>query len=69
MSEIDYSSYSRVTELIDTTHRVAKPIVGKPTEKVSQVKPIVQLQSVRPTITTAPPQDHRQCKTLKPNWN
>ena len=54
MSEIDYSSYSRGAESIETTHRVAKPIVGKPTEKVPQVKPIVQSQSVRPTVTTTP---------------
>ena len=49
MNEVDYSSYSRVVEPIETTHRVAKTVVGKPTEKVSQMKPIVQSQPVKPT--------------------
>ena len=49
MNVTDYSSYSRSTKPIETTQRVAKPIAGKPTEKVSQVKPIVQSQPVKPT--------------------
>ena len=55
MSEVDYSAYSRVVEPIDTTRRTAKPEDSKLAESVSQVKPIVQPQSVRPTATTAPP--------------
>ena len=49
MNVTDYSSYSRSTKPIETTQRVAKPIAGKPTEKVSQVKPIVQSQPVKST--------------------
>ena len=50
MNEIDYSSYSKSSEHIETTHRVAKPIDSKPAENVSQTKPIVQPQPVKQTM-------------------
>ena len=49
MNEVDYSAYSRSNEVVESTHRVAKPIDSKPAEKVSQTKPIVQPQ---PAIAT-----------------
>ena len=54
MSQVDYSSYSRDAEIAETPHRVAKRVDSKLAESVSQVKPIVQPQSVSPTATTAP---------------
>ena len=65
MSEVDYSSYSRVVEPIDTTRRTAKPEDSKLAESVSQVKPIVQPQSVRPTATTAPPPESQTVQDLE----
>ena len=65
MSEVDYSSYSRVVEPIDTTRRTAKPEDSKLAESVSQVKPIVQPQSVRPTATTAPPPESQTMQDLE----
>ena len=56
MSEVDYSSYSRIAKPTETTHRITKRVDNKPTESLSQVKPIVQPQSVRPTATAAPPE-------------
>lgn len=53
MSQVDYSSYSRDAEIAETPHRVAKRVDSKLAESVSQVKPIVQPQSVSPTDTTA----------------
>ena len=49
MSEVDYSVYSRSNEPTETIHKVAKLVDSKPAEKVSQVKPIVQPQPVKPT--------------------
>ena len=54
MSEVDYSSYSRSSEAVESPQREARRVDNKPTESVSQVKPIVQPQSGRPTATTAP---------------
>ena len=65
MSEIDNSSYSRGTEPTETTNRMAKPIAGKHTEKVSQVKPIVQPQSVKPTAIVAPSQEPQTMHDLE----
>ena len=52
MSEIDYSAYSKSSEHIESTQRVAKPIDSKPAEKVSQTKPIVQPQTAKSTAVT-----------------
>ena len=49
---IDYGSYSRSSEHIESTQRVAKPIDSKPAEKVSQTKPIVQPQTAKSTAVT-----------------
>ena len=65
MTEVDYSSYSRGTEPTETTNRMAKPIAGKPTEEVSQVKPIVQPQSVKPTAIVAPLQEPQTMQDLE----
>ena len=65
MNEIDYSSYSRVTEPIETTHRVAKLVDSKLAESVLQVKPIVQPQSVSPTATIAPPPETQTMQDLE----
>ena len=65
MREVDYSAYSRVVEPIDTTRRTAKPEDSKLAESVSQVKPIVQPQSVRPTATTAPPPESQTMQDLE----
>ena len=65
MSEVDYSAYSKSSEYIDPTHRLVKPIDSKPAEKVSQTKPIVQPQSVRPTATTAPSPESQTMQDLE----
>ena len=52
MMTIDYGSYSRSSEHIESTQRVAKPIDSKPAEKVSQTKPIVQPQTAKSTAVT-----------------
>ena len=57
MSEVDYSSYSRGGEVVETIRRVAKPIDGKSIAKTSQVKPIVQEQLVKPTTVGVPSQE------------
>lgn len=57
MSEVDYSVYSRVVEPTETIHKAAKLVDSKPAEKVSQVKPIVQSQPVKPTIAGVPSQE------------
>ena len=54
MSEVDYSAYSRVDKPVETTHREAKPLDGKPTAKISKTKPIVQEQPVKPIAVVAP---------------
>ena len=54
MSEVDYSAYSWVDKPVETTHREAKPLDGKPTAKISQTKPIVQERSVKPIAVVAP---------------
>ncbi len=65
MSEVDYSAYSRSSEYIDPTHRLVKHIDSKPAEKVSQTKPIVKPQSVRPTATTAPSPESQTMQDLE----
>ena len=65
MSEIDYSSYSRVSEPIETTRRVAKPVDGKPTSKVAPSSPVVQQHLVKPTMTAQPSQDIETKKALE----
>ena len=65
MMTIDYGSYSRSSEHIESTQRVAKPIDSKPAEKVSQTKPIVHPQSVRPTATTAPSPESQTMQDLE----
>ena len=65
MSEVDYSAYSKSSEYIDPTHRLVKPIDSKPAEKVSQTKPIVQPQSVRPTAITAPSPESQTMQDLE----
>ena len=57
MSEIDYSSYTRVAKPVDNTHGEAKRVNSKSTEKVSQMKPIVQPQPMKPTMVIAPSQE------------
>lgn len=57
MSEIDYSSYLRVTEPIAAPHKEAKRVDGKPTESVSQTKPIVQVQSAKHVTETTSSQE------------
>lgn len=52
MMTIDYGLYSRSSEHIESTQRVAKPIDSKPAEKVSQTKPIVQPQTAKSTAVT-----------------
>ena len=42
-----------------------KPIDSKPAEKVSQTKPIVPPQSVRPTATTAPSPEPQTMQDLE----
>ena len=44
---------------------MAKPIVGKPTEKVPQVKPIVQPQPVKPTTAVVPSQETQTIHDLE----
>ena len=65
MSEIDYSSYSRVTEPIETTHRVAKPLDGKTIVKISQAKSTVQERPVKPTAVDAPLQEPQTIHDLE----
>ena len=65
MSEVDYSVYSRVVEPDETTRRAAKRVDIKLAESVSQVKPIIQPQSVRPTATTAPPPESQTMQDLE----
>ena len=65
MSEVDYSAYSRVTEPIETTRKVAKRVDNQPTESVARVKPIVQTQSVRQTATAAPPPESQVMQDLE----
>ncbi len=65
MSEIDYSSYSRVTEPIETTHRVAKRVDSKLADSVSQMKPIVQPQLVKPTVVGVPSQESQTMHDLE----
>ncbi len=54
MSEVDYSSYSRVAEPIEATNKAVKPVDSKPTIKTESVKPIVQVPPVIPTEVVAP---------------
>ena len=65
MNEIDYSSYSRVTEPIETTHRVAKPLDGKTIVKISQAKSTVQERPVKPTAVDAPLQEPQTIHDLE----
>ena len=65
MNEVDYSVYSRVVEPDETTRRAAKRVDIKLAESVSQVKPIIQPQSVRPTATTAPPPESQTMQDLE----
>ena len=65
MSKVDYSSYSRDTEPIETSHREAKRVDGKPTEKVSQVKPIAQSQPMKPTAAVALSQESQTKQDLE----
>ena len=65
MSEVDYSVYSRSSEYIESTHRVAKPIDSKPAEKVSQTKPIVHPQPVKPTTVGVPSQESQTMHDLE----
>ena len=57
MSEVDYSSYSRVAEPIETTRRTAKPVKSKSTVDISQVNPIAQSQPVKQTTVGVPSQE------------
>ncbi len=65
MNEIDYSSYSRVTEPIETTHRVAKPLDGKTIVKISQAKSTVQERPLKPTAVDAPLQEPQTMHDLE----
>ena len=65
MNEVDYSAYSRSSEYIESTHRVAKPIDSKPAEKVSQTKPIVHPQPVKPTTVGVPSQESQTMHDLE----
>lgn len=65
MSKVDYSSYSRDTEPIETSHREAKRVDGKPTEKVSQVKAIAQSQPMKPTAAVALSQESQTKQDLE----
>ena len=65
MNEVDYSVYSRVVEPDETTRRAAKRVDIKLAESVSQVKPIIQPQSVRPSATTAPPPESQTMQDLE----
>ena len=65
MMTIDYGSYSRSSEHIESTQRVAKPIDSKPAEKVSQTKPIVQPQPVKPTTVGVPSQESQTMHDLE----
>ena len=50
---------------MENTYREVKRVDNKPAEKVPQVKPTVQPQSVRPTVTTAPPQEPQTMQDLE----
>ena len=65
MSEVDYSVYSRSSEHIETTHRVAKPLDGKPIAKISQAKPTVQERPVKPTAVDVPLQEPQTIHDLE----
>ena len=65
MNDVDYNAYSRSSEYIESTHRVAKPIDSKPAEKVSQKKPIVQPQPVKPTTVGVPSQESQTMHDLE----
>ena len=65
MSEVDYSSYSRVAEPDEATRIVAKQVDNKSTEKVLQVKPIVQPQPVKPTTAVVPSQETQTIHDLE----
>ena len=52
MSEVDYSSYSRVTDPIKTIHKAVKPENSKLTTKIVSAKSIVQTQYLKPTVET-----------------
>ena len=60
-----YSVYSRVVEPTETIHKAAKLVDSKPAEKVSQVKPIVQSQPVKPTIAGVPSQESHTMHDLE----
>ena len=65
MTEVDYSSYSRVSEPIETTHRVAKTLDGKTIAKISQAKPTVQERPVKPTAVNVPLQEPQTIHDLE----
>ena len=65
MNKVDYSSYSSSSEYIESTHRVAKPIDSKPAENVSQTKPIVHPQPVKPTTVSVPSQESQTMHDLE----
>ena len=57
MNKVDYSSYSRVVEPDETTHRSAKPVECKSTVDISQAKSIFQSQVVRPAFVASHSQE------------
>ena len=65
MSEVDYSVYSRVVEPDETTRRAAKRVDSKLAESVSQVKPIVQPQSVKATTIESVSQEKQTVHDLE----
>ena len=65
INKVDYSAYSRSSEYIESTHRVAKLIDSKPAEKGAQTKPIAQPQPVKPTTVGAPSQESQTMHYLE----
>ena len=65
MMTIDYGSYSRSSEHIETTHRVEKPLDGKPIVKISQAKSTVQERPVKPTAVDVPLQEPQTIHDLE----
>ena len=65
MSEVDYSAYSRVAEPTEAIHKAAKLVDSKPTEKVSQAKPIVLPQPVKPTTFGVPSKESQTKHNLE----
>lgn len=59
MSEVDYSSYPRVAESTETTHKAVKLVDSKPTTKTESAKPIIQQQSAKPTAIVVPSQESK----------